>query len=144
MNRGTFNLSKYDYAQLCIGGKRVLLCGTIMAFDDVIENEVENIFKMLSEDFLGEEYNEEAHVEAVKEISYQILKEFERINNLTVKYQDEELWYFFLILIFPIGNLFFVLDKTENVCYNMSVSYRRTNKWQELTQSIFHQHTEEY
>ena len=90
MNRGTFDLSKYDYVQLCIGGKRVLLCGTIMALDDVIEDEVENIFKMLSEVYLEEEFNEDAHVEAIKEISYQILKEFERINDLTVKYQDEE------------------------------------------------------
>lgn len=90
MNKGTFNLGKYDYVIIRVNSEDVLLCGTPLAFDDIIENAVSDIFFNLCKDFLNVDYPEYDYMDAIKQISEKIQDEFLKQNNLRLAYQETE------------------------------------------------------
>lgn len=87
-------LGKYDFARVTIGGKNIILCGTPMAFDDIIQQEVTELLCKLTHDLLGENVStrkiEEDYQDYLGDLAYEVIKAMEAVNNFKVKYQYEE------------------------------------------------------
>ncbi len=89
MNRGKLTLGKYDWANITVDGKDILLCGTAMAFDDIIEDKVQKIMTMLATDYLEKDLPFD-NINLVKDITAEIINALEKEYNIEVKYQDDE------------------------------------------------------